>query len=215
MKSKISEISISQTSRLRDAMSMMDSSAIQIALVVDSHNRLIATLTDGDIRRALLSGATLESEVFPFMNKSFRSASIDESSVLILSRMKSEDVRHIPVLDDNGVVVDLLSLQDLLRPTSHTNPVVIMAGGKGTRLKPYTNNCPKPMIKVDGKPMLEILLEHCIECGFREFYFSVNYLKEQIIDYFEDGQNWGVRINYLVEDTPLGSRIASVTTTLC
>ena len=74
-----------------------------------------------------------------------------------------------------------------------------MAGGKGTRLMPHTSKCPKPMVKIKGKPMLEIILNRCINSGFSCFYFSVNYLKEQIIDYFEDGSKWGVNINYLIE----------------
>ena len=80
-----------------------------------------------------------------------------------------------------------------------------MAGGKGTRLKPHTSNCPKPMLKIKGKPMLEIILNKCIDSGFSNFYFSVNYLKEQIIDYFEDGSKWGIKINYLIEEIPLGT----------
>ena len=102
--------------------------------------------------------------------------------------MRKEVLRQIPVLDDVGRVVEL-SLE-LLNPQQLTNAVVIMAGGKGTRLRPHTENCPKPMLTVGGQPMLEILLEQCIASGFSNFYFSVNYLKEQIIDYFQDGSRW-------------------------
>ena len=93
--------------------------------------------------------------------------------------------------------VDLLLLHELLETNLHNNSVVIMAGGKGKRLRPYTQNCPKPMLPVGDKPMLEILLEKCIKSGFRKFYFSVNYLKQQIIEYFEDGSKWNVSIQYL------------------
>ena len=80
-----------------------------------------------------------------------------------------------------------------------------MAGGKGMRLRPHTANCPKPMIQINGKPMLEIILEKCINFGFTNFYFSVNYLRDQIIDYFGDGTKWGIKINYIFEDLPLGT----------
>ena len=96
-------------------------------------------------------------------------------------------------------------LQELLNPPCLSNAAVIMAGGKGTRLRPHTEHCPKPMLPVDDKPMLEILLEQCIASGFRQFYLSVNYLKEQIIDHFQDGAQWGVLIEYLVENEPLGT----------
>ena len=85
------------------------------------------------------------------------------------------------------------------------NSLVIMAGGKGKRLRPYTENCPKPMLKVGGKPILERLLEKSIKNGFSDFYFSVNYLKEQIIEYFQDGKDWNVSIKYLIEDNPYGT----------
>ena len=114
-------------------------------------------------------------------------------------------MKQIPVLDEDDRIVKLLLLDELLSPVELSNPVVIMAGGKGTRLRPYTEHCPKPMLRVVGKPMLEILLEQCISKGFRTFYFSVNYLKEQITDYFGDGSRWGVSIQYLVKTKPLGT----------
>jgi NDP-sugar pyrophosphorylase family protein len=119
--------------------------------------------------------------------------------------MHRDVLRHIPVLDQDGRVVQLLLLQELLNSQQLTNPVVIMAGGKGTRLQPHTQHCPKPMLPVGDQPMLEILLEQCIASGFRQFYLSVNYLKEQIIDHFADGSRWGVKIKYLLEDEPLGT----------
>jgi NDP-sugar pyrophosphorylase family protein len=119
--------------------------------------------------------------------------------------MRREVLRQIPVLDDEGRVVQLLLLQELLSPPQLSNAVVIMAGGKGTRLRPHTEHCPKPMLPVGDQPMLEILLEQCIASGFRQFYLSVNYLKEQIIDHFADGSRWGVSIEYLVENEPLGT----------
>ncbi|KZR85007.1 D-glycero-alpha-D-manno-heptose 1-phosphate guanylyltransferase [Synechococcus sp. MIT S9504] len=186
-------------------MKVIDQGAAQIALVVDDDQRLLGTLTDGDIRRGLLHGASLDSPVHQLMNHKFRFVRSSDNQGVILEMMRREVLGQIPVLDEDGLVVELLLLQELLNPQKLDNSVVIMAGGKGTRLRPYTENCPKPMIPVGGRPMLEILLEKCIADGFSDFYFSVNYLKEQIIEHFADGARWGVSIRYLIENEPLGT----------
>ena len=188
-----------------EAMRIIDHGAAQIALVVDEQQRLLGTLTDGDIRRGLLHGETLEAPAERLMNRQFRFVRSGEDQTVVLEMMRRQVLRQIPVLDAEGRVVQLLLQQELLAPALLPNAVVIMAGGKGTRLRPHTEHCPKPMLPVDGKPMLEILLEQCIASGFRQFYLSVNYLKEQIIEHFGDGKGWGASINYLVEDEPLGT----------
>ena len=169
-------------------MRVIDHGAAQIALVVDEQQRLLGTLTDGDIRRGLLHGETLEAPAERLMNRQFRFVRSGEDQTVVLEMMRRQVLRQIPVLDAEGRVVQLLLQQELLAPALLPNAVVIMAGGKGTRLRPHTEHCPKPMLPVDGKPMLEILLEQCIASGFRQFYLSVNYLKEQIIEYFGNGK---------------------------
>ena len=201
----LNKIQIASTTPVLQAMSIIDQGAAQIALVVDDQQRLLGTLTDGDIRRGLLHGETLDAPVERLMNRQFRCVRRSDDQDLVLEMMRREALRQIPMLDIHGRVVKLLLLQDLLNPQQLTNPVVIMAGGKGTRLLPHTEHCPKPMLPVGDKPMLEILLEQCIASGFRDYYFSVNYLKEQIIDHFADGTRWGVSIKYLVENEPLGT----------
>ena len=201
----LQSLQLSPATPTLEAMRVIDNGAAQIALVVDEKQRLLGTLTDGDIRRALLHGETLEAPVERLMNRRFRSVRSGEDQTAVLEMMRREVLRQIPVLDEQDRVVELLLLQELLTPVHLPNPVVIMAGGKGTRLWPHTEHCPKPMLPVDGKPMLEILLEQCIASGFRKFYLSVNYLKEQIIEYFGNGKAWGVSIDYLVEDEPLGT----------
>ena len=119
--------------------------------------------------------------------------------------MRREHVSQMPVLDSYGRVVKLLLLQDLIALSQVSNPVVIMAGGKGTRLRPLTNDCPKPMLDIAGKPMLEIIINQFVVHGFKNFYISVNYLKDQIIDYFGDGSRFGISIQYLIENEPLGT----------
>ena len=199
------ELQVLQSASLLVALQVINIGQAQIALVVDEQQRLIGTLTDGDIRRGLLNGATLASPVEQLMNRQYRFVRTNDDKAAVLEMMRRELLRQVPVLDAQGSVVRLLLLQDLLSPTQLPNPVVIMAGGKGTRLRPQTEHCPKPMLLIDGKPMLEILLEQCIASGFRHFYLSVNYLKEQIIDHFQDGRRWDVSINYLVEHEPLGT----------
>jgi dTDP-glucose pyrophosphorylase len=192
-------------STARDAIIIIDKHPAKIALVVDNDSLLVGTLTDGDIRRGLLHGATLETPVEQLMNCRFRFVRSSDDQADVLEMMRRETLRQIPVLDEEGRVLELLLLQELLRPPQLRNAAVIMAGGKGTRLRPHTEHCPKPMLPVGDKPMLEILLEQCITSGFRRFYLSVNYLKEQIIDHFADGSRWGVSIEYLVENEPLGT----------
>ena len=199
------QISVAPHVSTLEAMKVIDRAGAQIALIVDEHQRLIGTLTDGDIRRGLLFGASLEAPAEHLMNRKFRYARSSQDPAVVLDMMRREALRQIPVLDQQGRVVKLLLLESLLSPPQLSNAVVIMAGGKGTRLRPHTENCPKPMLPVGNQPILEILLEQCIASGFRNFYFSVNYLKEQIIEYFDDGSRWGVSIRYLVEDEPLGT----------
>ena len=198
-------IQIASGTPVLEAMRIIDRGAIQIALVVDETQRLLGTLTDGDIRRGLLHGETIETPVERLMNRQFRFVRSGEDQAVVLEMMRRDVLRQIPVLNTEGRVVQLLLLQELLAPAQLPNAVVIMAGGKGTRLRPHTEHCPKPMLPVDGKPILEILLEQCIASGFRQFYLSVNYLKEQIIDHFQEGSRWGVSIDYLVEGCPLGT----------
>ena len=186
-------------------MRIIDSTPSHISLVVDEARKLIGTLTDGDIRRALLHGESLTSPVRNIINRSFHSLDQNQDKTYALDLMKKNQIKQMPIIDSSGKIIDLLFFGQNNTSNIVRNPVVIMAGGKGTRLRPFTENCPKPMLPIDGKPMLEILLENCISSGFRDFYFSVNYLKEQIIDYFGDGKHWDVSINYLVESEPLGT----------
>jgi dTDP-glucose pyrophosphorylase/predicted transcriptional regulator len=190
---------------MEEVVKVIDRGAAQIALVVDGNRRLLGTVTDGDFRRALLRGLSMQTPVEEFMHRDFRALPATATNEDALSIMRSKFIHQIPALDDSGRVVSLFRLEELIKPRERPNSVVIMAGGKGERLRPLTSNCPKPMLRIDGKPILEIILEQCIEVGFREFYFSINYLKEQIKDYFGDGSSWQVNIQYLEEHKPLGT----------
>jgi len=190
---------------IRDAIAKIDYGHAQIALIVNDFHCLVGTVTDGDIRRALLRGENMDASVERVMQNNYLSLPESATQTQALYMMQQNNLRHIPIINSKRQLTNLFMLEELVRPTELTNTVVIMAGGEGKRLRPYTDNCPKPMLHLRGKPMLEIILERCINAGFKNFYFAVNYLKNQIIDYFGDGRNWKVKINYLSEDRPLGT----------
>ena len=196
---------ISAKANIREAIDSIDQGAVQIALVVDAEQKLIGTVTDGDIRRGLLRGETLESLAERVMHREFRFVREGVQDQDVLAMMRREVLHQIPMLDSEGRVVRLILLEELLQRKSLPNKVVIMAGGEGKRLRPLTENCPKPMLRVQGKPMLEIIIDRCSEAGFQNFYLAVNYLKQKIIDHFGDGSRWEVDIRYLEETQQLGT----------
>lgn len=200
----IQDYCVSPLSALRNAVEIIDRGGAQIALVTES-DRLIGIVTDGDVRRGLLRGESLDTPVLNIMRRDFRSLPVSATTAEALALMQREKLHHIPALDEAGKVVHLFLLDDLIKPKSLPNSVVIMAGGEGKRLQPLTHDCPKPMLQVAGKPLLEIILKQCLDAGFENFYFAVNYLKEQIQSHFKDGSAWGARIQYLEEDKPLGT----------
>ncbi len=201
----IASISVAPRSLASEVLKVIDQGGVQLALVLDSNKRLLGTLTDGDIRRGLLYGQGLDSPAEKLMNRNFRFIRNFEDQSLALEIMRRDLLHQMPVLDKQGRVLEILLLEDLLAPSHLPYAVVVMAGGKGTRLRPQTEKCPKPMLPVGEKPILEIVLEQCISSGFKRFFLSVNYLKEQIFKHFESGEQWGVSIDYLEEDKPLGT----------
>ena len=200
----IKSLSLPVRATLREVIAVIDRGAAQIALVTDS-DCLIGIVTDGDVRRGLLRGESLDAPVTNIMRRDFRSLPANATAADALVLMQREALHQIPALDETGKVVHLFLLEDLIKQQRLPSSVVIMAGGEGKRLRPLTHDCPKPMLRVSGKPLLEIILKQCIDAGFENFYFAVNFLKEQIQAHFEDGSAWGVRIQYLEEDRPLGT----------
>ncbi len=202
----VSEICLNSKDNLFNALKNLEKFNAQIVLVIDEQGKLIGTISDGDIRRNLIIGNSLETKVSEIMNKNFISVDKDLNKQNILEIMRTKEINQVPVIDNDGKVIDIILLRELIKITKKCeNPVLIMAGGIGTRLMPFTENCPKPMLRVGEKPILEILLEQLIENGFSNFYISVNYLKEKIIDYFNDGKKWNVNIKYLIENKRLGT----------
>jgi dTDP-glucose pyrophosphorylase len=184
----------------------IDKSVLQIALVVDSERRLLGSVTDGDIRRAILNGIPMEAAISTVMNQSPYWVSPDYDLKKVKATMTARHYRQVPVLDHDRQVVDLIVIDDLLKSgAKHDNWVVLMAGGQGTRLRPLTENTPKPLIEVGGKPILETILESFVNQGFSKFYISVNYRGEQIKARFGNGAAWNAVIRYLDEQAPLGT----------
>ncbi len=197
-------ILILPSTNIQEALRVIDSEALQLALVVDNNRKLLGTITDGDIRRALINNLPLTLPVSEVMYTTPTTVSIGTSRAKILELMNEKQVNSIPILDD-GIVVGLETIHHTTHVIKYNNPVFLMAGGFGTRLRPLTDNCPKPMLKVGDKPILETVLLNFIKAGFHNFYISTHYLPEIIQDYFGDGSNWGVSIDYIYEHEPLGT----------
>ncbi|MFZ5644550.1 MAG: nucleotidyltransferase family protein [Bacillota bacterium] len=199
------QVVISPATPILKAIEIIDAGALQIAFVVDEKRRLLGTVTDGDVRRAILKRIPLDNPVANIMNSNPTVVHKNKKRNEILKIMKMKGLRHIPVVDGNRCLVNVEVMEDLLRSGKIDNFVVLMAGGLGTRLRPLTRDCPKPLLKVGSKPILETILNNFIEYGFNNFFISVNYKAEMIEKYFGDGSSWGVRINYLYEDKRLGT----------
>ena len=196
---------IPPTANIRTAIDAINRSAVQTALVVGEDMRLLGLVVDGDVRRAILSNMSLDRPVTDIMSTSFTAARPDDHREHILQLMYSKDLRHIPVVDAQGRLLDLKTLIDITRPRQRPNRVLLMAGGQGMRLRPMTEQCPKPLLRVGGKPVLETIIEGFREYGFWRFYISVHYRAEMIEAYFGDGSRLGVEITYLREGEGLGT----------
>lgn len=188
-----------------EAIQRIDSSSLQIALVVDGDLHLLGTVTDGDVRRGILKRIPLDRPVREIMNRSPIVAAPDESPETVLARLKQHLLHQIPVVDVEGRLTGLETIDHMLEMGTRDNWVVLMAGGQGARLRPLTEAIPKPLVQIGSKPVLETILESFIEHGFRRFYLSVNYKAEKIKECFGEGSRWGVEIRYLCEEAPMGT----------
>ena len=196
---------ITEQHSIRDALTVIDMEALRIDLIVDTQSRLLGVITDGDVRRAILKGVSLEASVTEIMNKDPHTAKHTDEKSIVNKKLERLNILAIPLVDDSGRVSGLLSMHDLLKPKKYKNPIFIMAGGFGTRLRPLTDNCPKPMLKVGDKPILESIILRFKSQGFSNFYISTHYLPEVIHKHFGNGEDFGVKINYVHEKNPLGT----------
>ncbi len=199
------DLLIQQGTSIVQAIKVIDSGGMQLALVIDEEGRLIGTVSDGDIRRGILRGIPLDHSVGEVMNCNPLVAGPSTTQDEIFSLLKSHILRQLPILDTSRRILGLAALEDFLNKETHDNPVIIMAGGMGHRLYPLTRDTPKPMLRVGSKPILESIVENFISQGFRSFYFSVNYKAEMVKNYFQDGSQFGAKIQYVEEETRLGT----------
>lgn len=188
-----------------ETMKIIDQSSLQFAVVVDKDRKLRGTVTDGDIRRGILGGVPLNSPIELVMNSSPIYEKQGKKSYHYKELMRTRQLRQLPILNNNNQVQRILFADDIAEILQKENVVVLMVGGLGTRLRPFTDDIPKPMLKVGDKPILETIIEGFKNHGFSKFILSVNYKKEIIKDYFQDGKHLGVSIAYIEENKRLGT----------
>ena len=195
---------IPEASTVQDVIENLDRVALQIVLITDETGRLAGTITDGDVRRGLLRGLDLTSSVTEIIQRGPMVVKPGVSRLEIQSLMSATKIHQIPIVDEVGMVVGL-HFWDSPADSKRENIFVIMAGGTGTRLMPHTVKTPKAMLPVAGKPMLEHIINHAKANGFRNFVIAIRYLGHVVEDYFASGNRFGVNIEYIREDSPLGT----------
>lgn len=203
----LARLLVTEDASVRQALEAIDRGAVEVALVVDSHGALVGTVSDGDIRRALLSGTSLEDRVAPYANRKPTTARPSNGRAEVLDQMRARAISQIPVIGDDGKLIGLHVMRELLGGHRRPNAAVIMAGGRGSRLGSLTASTPKPMLKVAGRPILERLVLHLVGSGVHRIFLSVNYLSHVVEEHFGTGDAFGCEIDYLREDPerPLGT----------
>ncbi len=196
---------ISGSDTMRAAIKILELESSHIAMIVDKNGRLNGTITDGDIRRALIKKLPMDTQLSQFMCKNPTTSNVGDSRRSIFSKMKELGLLQIPIIDNDKKVIGIETLQHILDDKKYDNPVFLMAGGLGKRLQPLTEDTPKPLLKVGKNPILENILVQFIESGFHNFYMSIHYKADMVREYFGDGSNWNVSIKYVHEDKPLGT----------
>ncbi len=198
------KIAITPSMAIRDVMEVIDKGCVQIALVVDENDHLLGTVTDGDIRRAILQGNGLKTEIADFMNANPLAGLLDEYPSAWQRTMMRHGLRHLPLLDAQGRITQLAVLNPPEEP-QRNNIVVLMAGGLGSRLRPLTDDTPKPLLEVGGKAILETIIESFIAQGFYRFRLCINYRGEMIRNHFGNGERWNINIEYIEEQQRMGT----------
>jgi dTDP-glucose pyrophosphorylase len=202
---ELSAFTLSLGESLRAAMEAMTRSGKQIVLVVDADQRLAGVVTDGDIRRAMLRGASLDAKMDEVVNRKPLVGPAGLSATEALQIMRARSVRHLPLLDAERRVADMLRLEDLVAVPPLRSRAVIMAGGEGRRLRPLTESTPKPLVEVGGKPLVELMIERLRRAGMMDITIALHHKSELIRERLGDGSRLGVRIDYALEPSPLGT----------
>ncbi len=201
----INNIKLKPTSTIREALKIIDSGAMKIAIVVDNKDVLLGTLSDGDIRRGLLNNLNLDDMIETIIFKTPTVCKIEDTKERILELALEKKIYQIPIVDNNGKLIGIEEVDELLKPIQKNNKVVLMVGGLGTRLRPLTEKTPKPMLKVGDKPILETIILNFKKYGFTNIILSVSYKSEIIEKYFGNGLKFGVHIEYVHEEKRMGT----------
>jgi len=201
----ISNIKLKPTSTIKEALEIIDKGAIKIALVVDENDKLLGTITDGDIRRAILNNKNLNDIILDIYYKNPIVAKNNSSKDEIINICIANKIYQIPIVDEENRVIKIVLLDEILKPKKYSNKVVLMVGGLGTRLRPLTEKTPKPMLHVGGKPILQTIVEKFVNYGFVDIIMCVGYKSTIIQDYFGDGSRFGANIEYVLENKRMGT----------
>lgn len=202
-KRRINKIILNKNNSIFQAIKKLNSTNYQVCLVLDKKNKLLGTITDGDIRRAIIQKVDFKSSVNKIMNRNPIFVQEDTDINIVKSLMKKKSVLQIPVVNKKKEVINLIIWKD---EKNFNNPkVIIMAGGIGKRMRPLTAKLPKPMIKIRNKPILEHIIIKLRSQGFKDIILSVRYLNKKIKNYFKNGEKFGVKINYITEKKILGT----------
>ena len=193
------------TVSIEQAIRNLDEHGKRIVLIANHDNQLEGTVSDGDIRRGLLRGMDLTGQIMNVINRNPLVAPADVSRDMVMQLMVANKVQQIPIVDNERHLLGLYLWDEIALPLGRENFMIIMAGGAGTRLRPHTENCPKPLLEIAGKPMLEHIIERAKLEGFNHFVLAIHYLGHMIEDYFGNGDSLGVSIDYLREESPLGT----------
>ena len=201
---KIDEIKINQNASIKEALEVIDKGAIKVAVVLSDDGLLLGMLSDGDIRRALLKGMSLGDSIAGIINKHPVVANINDTKERILELANEKKLHQIPIIS-NGKLIGIQDIREFLAPKNKPNKVILMVGGLGTRLRPLTNDVPKPMLDVGNKPILHTIVENFAKYGYTDIIMCVNYKSEIIKEYFGNGDKFGVKIEYVLENQRMGT----------
>jgi len=200
-----SQVILPVGSSIRQAVQVLNETSLKIVLVVDANEVLVGTISDGDIRRGLLKGLDLTSTIDSIVHGDALVVPSELSRDVVLQLMTANKIQQIPIVNERMQVIGLHLWEQVNAPLARANIMVIMAGGKGTRLHPQTENCPKPLLPVGGKPVLEHIIDRAKIEGFSHFILAVHHLGHMIEEYFGNGDAFGVKIEYIREESPLGT----------
>lgn len=212
MYSDVAMFCITQGSLIFEAIAQMNRNKLGVVLVVDSDRRLVGTITDGDVRRAILGNISLQEPVSALLACKAGTpyarpvtARVGQDRGAYLSLLKQHNILHLPLVDDDGRITGLVRLDDFVPDRVSPLRAVVMAGGTGSRMRPLTEDVPKPMLPVGDQPLMEIIIQQLRDAGIRRVNVTTHHKSEKITEHFGDGRDFGVELSYVTEDRPLGT----------